>query len=299
MKRVEKFCLFMMVVIFATFPIIGKESQNLEKAVQVKVGNFAVPGEQQVRPLIAFGQSVVDQGIAQWFVGVIQRKGPQQNFIEVTPMYLIYGITDRFSLLLNLNIATHFESEGAVSHGLEDFIIEFEYIPYIYETTKTVSALSLVADFIVPTGSADEIPATGYGASTFFLGFTANYLSANWYCFTSSGAILPTSYDNNKSGNTFLYQFGVSRNIWYKTDGWIFNWMIELDGTYRQRDKVCGCIDPNSGGNSILLGPSLWFSSRRFIAQAGISGFIAQHLFGTQPKDSYYAAAYVGWTFKF
>ena len=299
MKRVEKFYVLVMVVVTTTFSIIGKEGLKGEPIKQIRIGNFAVPGEQQIRPLIAFGQNCVDKGIAQWFIGADQRKGSQENYIEVTPMYLIYGITDKFSLLLNLNLAARFESEGAVSHGVEDFIIELEYIPYLYESVKRVAAISVVADFVVPTGSAYKDPATGNGNPTFFFGFTANYMSTYWYCFTSSGVILPTPYGNNKTGNALLYQFGVSRNLWYKTDKWIFNVMLEFDGTYRQHDRVCGSSDPNSGGNSILLGPSLWFSTPRFVAQAGISAIPVQHLFGVQPKDSYYTAAYLGYTFKF
>jgi hypothetical protein len=183
------------------------------------------------------------------------------------------------------------------SHGMEDLIAQLEGVVYAYETPYVMNAITIVANMSLPTGSPRKIPVTGLGSVSFLLGFTASRTKPDWYYFTSFGALLPTMYKNIKWGKSFLYEFGLSKNIAYKPDEWIFNWMVELDGFYTQSTKISGITNPDSGGNTVLFGPSLWFSTQRFIIQAGISAVVAQHLFGVQLRDTYFASMYVGWKF--
>jgi hypothetical protein len=296
MKRVEKYYFLMMVMIGPIFFSFGKESRKNEKIKQINVGNFALPGSQQPGPLIGFGQNVIDKGDTQIFAYVDQLKGNPRNFVEVAPS-LLYAITDKLSIFLELPIAAHFTIQDLSSHGVEDFLIQLEYAAYKKATSTTINQITLVANMGFPTGSPFKVPPTGFGAVSFFLGFTASHIASDWYYFTSGSATLTTTHNNTKFGDQFLYQWGLSRNIWYKADKWIFNWMIELDGIYKQRNKVLGAIDPDSGGNELILGPSLWLSTQHIILQLGISGVIARHLFGNQPKDLYYLAANIGWKF--
>ena len=131
-----------------------------------------------------------------------------------------------------------------------------------------------------------------------FLGFTANRLATEWYCFTSGGVLLTTQHNHGtKAGNQFIYQGGFGKNIAYASEKWIATWMIELNGLYAQKRRINGVIDQNSGSNLIMLGPSLWFSTPRLIFQAGIAPIIYQHLFGDQLKNSVFIAFNFGWTF--
>ena len=82
-----------------------------------------------------------------------------------------------------------------------------------------------------------------------------------------------------------------------QTGGWILNWMIEVDGAYRQRSSVCNVIDCNSGGNTIIVGPSPFFSTQRFEMDGGIAAVAHEHLFGVQSKTHFVAAFYAGWKF--
>ena len=75
------------------------------------------------------------------------------------------------------------------------------------------------------------------------------------------------------------------------------NWLVELDGIYLQRSKIGGVINTNTGGNSLILGPSLWFSTPRFLTHIGLSGFVIDNLFGSQHKEKYLFAVGAGWTF--
>ena len=294
MKRAEKF--YIIIVLSVTVSSFGKEGREGLLVPQNKIGNFALPGSQQPGPLISFGQNIVDKGDMQLFAYIDQLKGSQQNYKQVIPAILC-GVTEKLSLFIELPIAAHFTLEDFSSRGLQDMLIQFEYVAYITDAPRIVNEVTLVGRIGLPTGSAFKEPPTGFGAPSFFLGFTANRAKIDWYYFISSGVELMTSHKNTKFGNEFLYQAGLSRNIWYKADKFIFNWIIELDGTYRQRDKRLGVIDGNSGGNVLLLGPSLWFSTQRLILQLGISGVITQHLFGTQPQERYFLVADIGWKF--
>lgn len=278
--------------------IIGKENERWfpEKIEQPHVGNFALPISQQPGPLVSFGQNMPGKSVLQAFAYGNQLKGSNFSFSEVIPS-ILYGITDKFSLFIELPIAVKFKAGEFTSRGLADLIIQLEGIVYVHETTKMVNEITFVGNISLPTGSFNKNPQTGAGSPRFFLGVTASHSEQAWYYFTSIGGGITTMHKKTKVGNQFLYQFGLSRNIAYKTDKWILNWIVELDGFYQQRNEIVGIIDRNSGGNTLLLGPSLWFSTQRFIVQGGISAVAAEHLFGTQPKSRYLVSAYVGWTF--
>ncbi len=282
---------FYLIVLFFISSFVIAEEQ-----LQVHVGNFALPASQQPGPLVGFGQNIIDKGDLQLFLYLDQLKGKHKNFSEAAPS-LLYGITDKLSLFVEQSVATRFQYGSFESHGVEDLIAQLEGAIYERDALYTLTQVTLVGNIGFPVGSATKVPPTGFGAVSFFLGFTANHMRTDWYCFTAMAGVIPTSHHQTKFGKEFLYQFGISKNIAYKADKWIFNWMVELDGLYRQRNKILGIIDLNSGGNFILLGPSLWFSTQHLILQGGISAVISEHLFGNQFKDKYYAAFNIGWKF--
>jgi hypothetical protein len=260
------------------------------------VGNFALPLSQQPAPLFSFGQNLVDKHDFLAFINYNQLKGPRSNFIDMVPS-ILYGVTDTLSLFVELPIAAKFMHEGSKSHGVSDLIVQLEQIVYAVETPVSVNEITAVGHMSFPTGSFEKTPSTGFGSPTFFLGVTLSRYKPDWYYFSSFGGLITTMYKNHKIGNLFFYQFGVGRNIAYKTDGWILNWMVELDGTYKQRDKVCNIIDPNSGSNTIIIGPSIFFSTQRFEMDGGIAVVADQHLFGRETRDHFFASFYAGWKF--
>ena len=278
--------------------IVGKENAEwfAGKVEQPHVGNFALPVSQQAGPLFSFGQNMPEKGVLQAFAYGSQLKGTRQSFSEVIPS-ILYGITNKFSLFIELPVAVKFKEKELVSRGLSDLVIQLEGVVYIHETAASVNEITFVGNMGFPTGSFNKNPQTGFGSPRFFLGFTAGHSEQAWYYFTSLGGVITTFHKNTKFGNQFLYQFGLGRNIAYKTDTWILNWLVELDGIFVQRSEVARIIDRNSGGNTLFVGPSLWFSTQRFIVQGGISVVASDRPFGVQVKNQYFAAAYVGWTF--
>ncbi|MFA5998585.1 MAG: hypothetical protein WC747_01025 [Candidatus Babeliales bacterium] len=264
---------------------------------QLKIGNLALPTSQQPGPLLGFGQNIVDKGDFQVFAYADYMNGCCKSFTEVWPT-ILYGIKDNLSLFIQQPIAAKFQQNNQVSKGLEDLLVQIEYAFYEKDKETLTNQLTFVVNMTFPTGSGIKQPPTGFGAPSYFLGLTASSMGNNWYPFASAGAILTTSSNGTKFGNQFLYECGICKNISYKSNEWIFSWMLEMHGLYKQRNTIAGSVDQNSGNNEILLGPSLWFSTQRFIMQGGISWAVYQKLFGNQINtDNYYIAVDIGWKF--
>ncbi len=262
----------------------------------LKMGNLALSTSQQPGPLIGFGQNIVDKGDLQLFSYINYLHGTNKNFTEVAP-YLLYGFTDKLSLFLELPIAAKFQQDNIIFRGIEQLVIQFEYVLYEKNKLSANNQITLVANISLSNNSIPQHLTRATESTNFFLGFTASHMGINWYPFVSAGLRFGVAQNNTKSGNQFLYNFGIARNIAYASDAYIFDIMLELDGIFRQQDQVLGNKDRHSGGNTILLGPSIWFSTQRFILQAGISGIIFENLASNQNKNKYYASLDCGWKF--
>lgn len=129
-----------------------------------------------------------------------------------------------------------------------------------------------------------------------FIGGTFNHTAIDWFYFGSLGAILTTFHSNSKTADIFLYELGFGRNI-ASPPGWIFAWMVEVDGIYASRNIEKGKVDHNSGGNVIYITPSLWISSEKWIIQLGVGGVLTQHLYGNQSHYTHQFIANFGYTF--
>ncbi len=104
-----------------------------------------------------------------------------------------------------------------------------------------------------------------------------------------------TSYHGTQFGNQYQYECGIGKCFW-APPGWIFAWMLELDGVYAGKNKINGWRDRNSGGNTIYITPSIWISNEKLVLQLGI-GPEFQELNGHQPKQYYSADLNLGYTF--
>lgn len=274
------------------FSTICKAGANAEPSS--KAGNFALPSSQQPGPLIGFGQDIIDKNETQLFLFADDYKGINQHFIDLIPSVL-YGITDNLSFLVNAPYAASFKSGEQQSSGFEDGSAQIEYAFYNKSTSNFVDQATVVTNMSFPMGSTQKNPPTGVGSPSFFLGTTYNRKYVKWSFFGSPGAVLTTDENGTQFGNSYLYQCGLGRSI-ADTGRWIFAWMTEVDGTYTQKNKVSGVIDPNSGGNVIYLTPSLWASTKKFIFQFGIGFPVSQHWYGKQINDSYFLATNISWS---
>lgn len=277
------------------FLIISLQAKVEEDIEPLKEGNLSLPESQQLGPLFSFGQNIIGKDVLQAYSYVNYLKGERRKAAEFIPA-ILYGITDDLTVFLNFPVSIKNEINCFKSCGIEDIFAQFEYAIYNKNHLTYINQWTLVGSLYLPTGSSSKIPPTGVGNPSFFLGSTFCHLAIDWYVYISAGATLIPKKNNSKFGNQYVYQFGLGKNIG-TLPGWIFTWILELNGIYNQGNNVDGIIDLNSGGHSLFIGPSLWISSEKLIIQAGISFPVYQHLFGIQNKIDYFAAINIGYTF--
>lgn len=272
-----------------------EEPKQEEKIQPPRSGNFSLPTSQQPAALFGFGGNIIDEEEVQLYFFADDFNGKKRIVSDLIPSVL-FGITDDWSIFFNFPAAPAMRDGEEHSSGLEDFFVQLEYAFFNKKTYTYEDQATIVANVTVPTGSIHKQPPTGFGSPSFFLGATYYHTMVHWFCFTSHGAILTTSDHRTKFGDQFLYQFGLGRNV-PSPKGWIYAWMLELDGQYNQKNRIKGRTDPNSGGNVFYITPSIWVSSKEFLFQFGVSLPLNQHLFGKQNKVEYALNLNAAWSF--
>ncbi|HUD01870.1 MAG TPA: hypothetical protein VMR37_06050, partial [Rhabdochlamydiaceae bacterium] len=264
--------------------VFGREE---EKIKPLPIGNFSVPLITQIAPLIGFGQLLIgEKALLPQVTGTYARG--HNSYADVIAPNVIYGIREDLSVSFFVPFTPKSQLGSHHSSGIKDIFLQFEYGFYNKTRSDYTMAATVVANVQFPTGSSSKKPPTGTGSFSYFLGTTFSYTSFNWFAFVSPGVNLTTAHHGTKFGNSFLYQWGFARYIKQLSPrGWVFDLMIEFDGSYAEKDKIQGKTDPNSGGNVIFIVPSIWLSSKRWILQGGIGLPLLQNLNGHQDKIKY------------
>ena len=278
---------------FVCLSLYAEDDEDENKTV--KVGNFYLPSSQQPGPLVGIGENIIGKGQTQVFYLGDYYRGKNKYFIDAFPSVL-YGISDKLSIFINAPFAIRYKDSIHHSKGIEDVFVQLEYAFYNKEEKYYVEQATVVGNVSFPTGSATAIPPTGFGTPSAFLGFTYNYTGVDWFYFGACGATVTGTHNGTKIGNQYLYEAGFGRNI-LNSAGWMYAWMIEIDGYYTEKNKIKGSVDPNSNGNVIYVTPSLWISSEHWIVQLGAGCAIQQHLFGHQGRNQYLLIGNFGRTF--
>lgn len=287
-------------LLVASFDLYGdinssKQSDEVEEKTPPKIGNFALPTSQQPATLFGFGGNIIDEGEVQLSFFADDFIGENKIITDLIPG-ILYGITENWSIFFTFPFTPLLKDKCSKSQGLEDFFVQLEYAFYNKSTESYIDQATLVANITAPTGSTNKNPSTGFGSPSLFLGATYYHMMVDWFVFLAPGALLTSSYHGTKFGDQFLYQFGIGRNI-PSPKGWIYAWMVDIDGQYNKKNKIHGDYDPNSGGNVIYLTPSLWISSKDLIFQFGVSFPVNQNWFGTQGKFDYALNLNISWSF--
>lgn len=275
--------------------LYGVENKNIKP---LPIGNFSVPIVTQIAPLISFGQLLIDKEALLPQLSGFFAQGDDSYSNTVMPN-IIYGIRDDFAIFFDIPINPKSRSGASHSSGIEDIFLQMEYGFYNKTSVDSSLTATIVGNVQFPTGSSKKNPRLGNGWFTYFLGTTLSYLSQNWYAFVSPGVDLPMAHHGIRFGNSYLYQWGFARYIkLLSPPGWIFDVMVEFDGAYVEKETRHGVKNPNSGGNTIIVTPSIWLSSKRYIIQFGIGFPVIQDLHGEQDRIDYLPAFTLGVAFQ-
>lgn len=302
----------LILIIFSFSSLAGEEEANQKGNVEEKaddkkaedekieekpppIGNFSLPASQQPAALFGFGGNVIDEGEVQFYFFADEFSGKNKKTIDLIPSVL-FGVTKELSIFFNFPFTPLLRDGRNRSSGLQDFFIQLEYAFYSKSNFCYVDQATIVGNVTFPTGSIKKNPPTGFGSPSLFLGGTYYRTMVDWFFFTSQGAVLTCSDNRVKFGDQFLYQFGLGRNF-PSPLGWIYAWMVELDGQYTKKNRIGRVLDKNSGGNVIYATPSLWISSKEMTIQFGVSFPLNQNLFGRQRKVDYALNFNFSWSF--
>lgn len=266
-------------------------------------GNFALPTPQQPGPLLSFGQTLVDRNDLQ-LQYTNYTVTPQSNGGTNHNMGVIYGFTDTTDVYLNFPVDSSYKVRTTRSSGLADVLFQLEHAFYAAGTTKYQDQATIVGALTLPMQDSTNLKrrdrpgqiSVGYGSPVYFVGATYNRTYVDWLAFASPGVLITTVSDHIQLGSLAFYQAGLGRIIKSVSDKFIFSGLLEFQGQYTAKDKEFGRRLRNTGGNVISLAPSLWFSTRHLILQAGVSFPVVQNLNGNQGKSDYSIAATVTWT---
>jgi len=259
------------------------------------VGLFSLPSSQAPGTFFSFGQNIIDKHQLQITLDPSYIKGDDQSFLLLTPSVL-YGLSDSASLYFTVPYALDYRSGNQHAAGIADSNVQFEYAFYQASDAVKTETATVVTGITLPTGSFTKSPATGFGSPTYFLGGTYNRTYVDWLWFVSPGILMLSPHSNIHYGSQYLYQFGTGHTILLIKDKYTFFGLLELDGLYSEKNKVLGQFDPDSGGNLLLLTPSVSLATEKFIVQLGLSLPVSQHLYGNQPSNKYFLAATLAWT---
>ncbi len=252
------------------------------------VGNFALPTSQQPGPLLSFGQTLIGRNDLQLAINAFSPYSIGGAF-DSTNVTMTYGITDRLALYFKYPIS---------APSLLDINLQLEQAIYTSSRSRYSDLATIVGAVTLPIKEATttkQIP-QGYGAPTYFLGTTFNRTYVDWMGFVSPGVQVTTSSNHVRLGSQVLYQAGIGRNIIAVSDQSILFGLLELDGQYTEKDHIFGRAEQNTGGNTVALAPSIWFSSKSLIVHAGVGFPVVQDLNGNQCKIDYFVVGEVIWT---
>ncbi len=281
-------------LLFLSFSLLHSEEDS-----PPPIGNFSVPTVTQISPLVSFGQLIIGKNALLPELTGSYTKGNQNYSNTLTPN-VMYGILDTLSITLYVPFTLNSKQGSSYAKGINDITVQGEYAYYAGSTRDHTLQATIVGNVTFPSGSSSKDPPTGIGAFGYLVGTTCSYMSSDWYAFVSPGAYLTTTHNGEKFGNAYLYQWGFARYIKpLSPKGWIFNLLFEFDGTYTEKTKIDGIKDPDSGGNLLLLTPSIWLSSDRVILQWGMGFPILQRLNGEQEKTWYSIGYNIAIAFQF
>ncbi len=278
-------CLFVLICCADLSAIHDIGAQEEPGYVDKEGGNFSnsrTPGS-----YFCFGQWIQDEGTTSYYLFLDQSKGKNQSEICLSPL-VVYGIADYLSVFITLPITLSSYEKPDKYRGIGDLTAQFEYVLFSKSDKKRDMYGSLIANIGLPTASRSNGEVLGYGVPSFFLGADYYMLSHRWYAYCAAGATLAsTPFECVKSGHEILYEWGFGINL----AGWkdnVLTLIFDFNGIYTQKDtNLKGEPDKDTGSNIMYVGPTLFYSHKKFLFAFGIQGPVYEQLNGDQDKQHF------------
>lgn len=200
----------------------------------------------------------------------------------------IYGLTADLSFTLEIPHILALEEDDETSSGLGDIQLRGKYQLFRKDSLGAQDKLSAILGVKIPTGDEDADPRLGTGTTDFLSGLSYGHESRIWYYFATLRYLLRTGDQSIMPGDRFFYDVAAGFRPWQREYlEWDFVALLELNGEFDFQSEVKGHLVPDSGGNTVWLGPTGLFSYRNIMFKGGIQFPVSQDLKGNQDEDEF------------
>lgn len=217
---------------------------------------------------------------------LIINKSDQGRTETTVASTLVYGVTPDFALFGTVPY-THIDTNANDLQGIGDSKLFGRYTVYKDDFQGGTFRIAPFAGLKLPTNQDN----TGTDSWDVFGGLVATYGSVDWEV---DGQV---SYQVNNEANSF--EAGdiarADASLQYRlfpatlaadTDSFI-NGVLEANLIYQDKHQTGGIDNPNSGGTTLFLVPSLQYAAERYIIEAGLQIPVIQNLNGTAQENDY------------
>jgi len=216
----------------------------------------------------------------------------------ITPRWTLFGIVPLLDKTMELNMPPGRTKRGV--NGLGDVTAMVRYTAYSQDQAGRTFRIAPFAGIEMPTGEDDEQDALGPLPGSLQLGSgawnpvvgivtTAQSLKQEWG--------ISTSYKFNNAANGFergdeaRLDLSYHQRIWMggPADGlphFLYTG-IESNWIWQGKNRNNGQDDPDSGGNTLYLAPTLQYVTRRTVVETALQLPVVQNLNGNALKQDF------------
>ncbi len=217
---------------------------------------------------------------------------------------LVYGITPDLAIFGTVPYTNRtLESTTGTtrkSQGLGDSKFFARYTIYTDDFQGGSFRIAPFAGLKVPTGKDDKrdslgvLPVSaqaGTGSWDVFGGLVATYGTVDWELDGQIGYQKNSEANNFESGNIaradISFQYRLFPETLSSNTDYFVNGVLEANLIKKDRNKVAGVSDFDSGGTTLFLVPGLQYVSERYIAEISLQIPVAQNLNGTALENDF------------
>jgi len=241
-------------------------------------------------PVFGVGPETIYQGGVGVEVGTDFESGEGEQTYGLA-YELIYGVTSRIALTLDVPQYLRREGEGRSEAGIGDLVLRGKWRFWTRDRLRSSDKASLILGLKLPTGRHGSLPALGSGSTDPLFGLSLSHESRTWYGFGTFRYLLRTRHDGIELGDRILYDLAAGFRPWrrgYLETDVVF--LLEYNGITTLRDRAGGSSLP-TGGNLGWLGPTALVSHRNWMAKFGVQLPIYKKLRGDPARPAVRAVA--------
>ncbi|MEN8260985.1 MAG: transporter, partial [Pseudomonadota bacterium] len=226
----------------------------------------------------------------------------------VTGKLAVFGVLPYVNKDLDLSAAGRRKNRHA--DGLGDISLFGRYTAYQWDAPGRTLRIAPFAGLKAPTGDDDKRDAlgtlppsvqSGSGSWDAFGGVVATYQTLD-YQIDSQLAYRGNGEANDfQAGDEARLDASLQYRLWPRTlaagvPGFLYG-VVEANLVYRDKNRVHGHDNPDSGGTTLFLSPGLQYVTKRWIVEAVVQVPVVQDLNGSALENDYIVRA--GFRFNF